>query len=59
MHFNLLKYIFKIERKQELYKYKYRKTLCPVPPLNDRYPFNFERGTGQRVLVFLDILYIY
>ena len=28
----------------------YRKTLCPVP-LNDRDPFVFGRGTGQRVLV--------
>ena len=29
----------------------YRKTLCPVP-LNDRDPFDFGWGTGQRVLVF-------
>ena len=29
----------------------YRKTLCPVP-LNDRDPFDFDRETGQRVLVF-------
>ena len=30
----------------------YRKTLCPVPPLNDWVPFDFERRTGQRVLAF-------
>ena len=28
-------------------------------PLNDRDPFNFERGTGQRVLVFWIFYYIY
>ena len=30
----------------------YRKTLCPVLPLNDLDPFNFSWGTGQRVYRF-------
>ena len=36
---------------------KYRKTLFPVP-LNDRDPFNFDRGTRQRVYTF-KVFYIY
>ena len=48
--------IFISKNRIQIHKNEYRKTPCPVPPLNDNNFVKFMRGTGQGVQIYLQFL---